>query len=59
MRIICYQEQQILFLLKPVAFIDITLEIKRMKPNKAPSHDLIGSKVIKCPGIFTYKMAKI
>ena len=31
-----------------------------MKPNKSPSHDHIGSKVIKLrPGIFAYNLAKI
>ena len=48
------------FYLEPVTSEDIMLEIKRMKPNKSPGHDLIGSKVIKlCPGIFAYNLAKI
>ena len=48
------------FYLEPVTSEDIMLEITRMKPNKSPSHDLIGSKVIKlCPGILAYNMAMI
>ena len=34
------------FYLEPVTSDDIMLEIKRMKPNKSPGHDLKGSKVI-------------
>ena len=48
------------FYLEPVTSEDIMLEIKRMKPNKSPGHNHIGSKVIKlCPGIFAYNLAKI
>ena len=48
------------FYLEPVTSVDIMLEIKRMKPDESPGHDLIVSKVIKlCPGIFAYNLAKI
>ena len=36
------------------------LEIKRLKQNKSPGHDLIGSKVIKlCSEIFASNLSKI
>ena len=34
------------FYLEPITVDDILLEIKRLKLNKSPGHDLIGSKVI-------------
>ena len=48
------------FYLQPVTTDDILLEIKRLKRNKSPVHDLIGSKVVKlCPEIFAMNLAKI
>ena len=48
------------FYLEPITADDILLEIKRLKQNKSPGHDLIGSKVIKlCPEIFASNMSKI
>ena len=39
---------------------DILLEIKRLKHNKSPGHELIGSKIVKlCPEIFATNLAKI
>ena len=36
------------------------MEIKNLKPNKAPGHDMIGTKVIKlCPEIFANSLEKI
>ena len=44
----------------PITTDDILLEIKRLKHNKSPGHDLIGSKVVKlCPEIFAMNLAKI
>ena len=40
------------FYLEPITSNDIVCEIKRLRHNKSPGHDLIGSKVIKlCPEI--------
>ena len=48
------------FYLQPITTDDILLEIKRLKHNKSPGHDLIGSKVVKlCPEIFAMNLAKI
>ena len=48
------------FYLEPITADDILLEIKRLKQNKSPGHDLIGSKVIKlCPEIFASNLSKI
>ena len=39
---------------------DILLEIKNLKQNKAPGHDMIGTKIIKlCPEIFANTLKKI
>ena len=39
---------------------NLWLEIKRLKHNKSPGHDFIGSKVVKlCPVIFAKNLAKI
>ena len=48
------------FYLEPITADDILLEIKRLKQNKSPGHDLIGSKVIRlCPEIFASNLSKI
>ena len=48
------------FYLQPITTDDILLEMKRLKHNKSPGHDLIGSKVVKlCPEIFAMNLAKI
>ena len=48
------------FYLQPITTDDILLEIKTLKHNKSPDHDLIGSKVVKlCPEIFAMNLAKI
>ena len=48
------------FYLQPIITDDILLEIKRLKHNKSPGHDLIGTKVVKlCPEIFAMNLAKI
>ena len=48
------------FYLQPITTDDILLEIKRLKHNKSPGHDFIGSKVVKqCPEIFAMNLAKI
>ena len=39
---------------------NVICEIKRLRHNKSPDHDLIGSKVIKlCPEIFAMNLSKI
>ena len=46
--------------MEPITSNDIICEIKRLKHNKSPGHDLIGSKVIKlCPEIFATNLSKI
>ena len=46
--------------LQPITTDDILLEMKRIKHNKSPGHDFIGSKVVKlCPEIFAMNLAKI
>ena len=46
--------------LQPITIDDILLEIKRLKHNKSPGHDFIGSNVVKlCPEIFAMNLAKI
>ena len=48
------------FYLEPITSNDMIYEIKRLKHNKSPGHDLIGSKVIKlCPEIFATNLSKI
>ena len=48
------------FCLEPITAGDILLEMKRLKQNKSPGHDLIGRKVIKlCPEIFASNLSKI
>ena len=48
------------FYLEPITADDILIEIKRLKHNKSPGHDLIGSKVIQlCPDIFATNLSKI
>ena len=48
------------FYLEPITADDILLEIKRLKQNKSPGHDLILSKIIKlCPEIFASNLSKI
>ena len=48
------------FYLQPITTDDILNEIKRLKHNKSPGHDFIGSKVVKlCPEIFAMNLAKI
>ena len=48
------------FYLAPTCKDDILLEIKEMKPMKAPGHDSIGTKVIHlCPEIFAENLSKI
>ena len=48
------------FYLEPITSNDIKYEIKRLKHNKSPGHDLIGSKVKKlCPEIFATNLSKI
>ena len=57
-----YMPQQInqSFYLEPIISNDIICEIKRLKHDKSPGHDLIGSKVIKlCPEIFATNLSKI
>ena len=47
------------FFLTPIIKEDIVLEIKNFKQNKAPGHDMIGTKMIKlCPGIFANILEK-
>ena len=48
------------FYLEPITTSDIICEIKKLKHNKSPGHELIGSKVIKlCPEIFATNLSKI
>ena len=48
------------FYLAPTCEDDVLLEIKKMKPMKAPGHDSIGTKVIQlCPEIFAENLSKI
>ena len=48
------------FYLEPINADDILIEIKRLKHNKSPGHDLIGSKVIQlCPDIFATNLSNI
>ena len=48
------------FNLEPITSNDIIYEIKRLKHNKSPGHDLIVSKVIKlCPELFATNLSKI
>ena len=48
------------FYLEPITADDILIEIKRLKHNTSPGHDLIGSKVIQlCPDIFATNLSKI
>ena len=48
------------FFLTPINKEDILLEIKNLKQNKAPGHDMIGTKIIKlCPEIFANSLEKI
>ena len=48
------------FYLQPITTDDILLEIKRLKHNKSPGYDLIGSKIVKlCPETFAMNLAKI
>ena len=48
------------FFLTPISKEYILLEIKNLKPNKAPGHDMIGTKIIKlCPEIFANSLEKI
>ena len=57
-----YMPQRIVnsFYLEPITADDILNEIKRLKHNKSPVHDLIGSKVIQlCPDIFATNLSKI
>ena len=57
--ITCFDENQS-FYLEPFTSNDIICEIKRLRHNKSPGHDLIGSKVIKlCPEIFATNLSKI
>ena len=45
---------------RPINTDDILLEIRRLKHNKFPGHNFIGSKVVKlCPEIFAMNLAKI
>ena len=48
------------FYLQLITIDDILLEIKRLKHNKSPGQDLIGSKLVKlCPQIFAMNLAKL
>ena len=48
------------FYFPPINTDDILLEIKRLKHNKFPGNNFIGSKVVKlCPEIFAMNLAKI
>ena len=48
------------FYLEPIAADDILIEIKRLKHNKSPGHELIGSKVIQlCPDNVATNLSKI
>ena len=48
------------FYLESIISKDKICEIKRLKHNKSPGHDLIGSKVIKLyPEIFAPNLSKI
>ena len=47
------------FFLTPISKEDILLEIKNLKQNKTPGHDMIGTKIIKlCPEIFANILEK-
>ena len=48
------------FYLAPTCKDDVLLEIKKMKPMKAPGHDSIGTKIIQlCPEVFAENLSKI
>ena len=48
------------FFLTPICKEDILLEIKNLKQNKAPGHDMIGTKIIRlCPEIFANILEKM
>ena len=48
------------FYLAPTCKNDVLLEIKKMKPMKAPGHDSIGTKIIQlCPEIFAENLSRI
>ena len=48
------------FYLAPTCKNDVLLEIKKMKPMKAPGHDSIGTKIIQVlPEIFAENLSRI
>ena len=55
-----YNKSEFSFYLQPITTDDFLLEMKRLKHNKPPGHDLIGNKIVKpCPEIFAMNLAKI